>query len=333
MVRCFHYVAVCILALCSSIVQARVLYHGDCELKTDPEKRTQGWVNFCLNADAHIINAQRSKNQDNLIPPTLYLANGDASAFFTPYISFHTRGHAEVYIDRIENKTRYQQSQRDAVVLQIGNNALSRHRFSLGQGRPQTGIDHQQRGNMEYIWGLNKFQAPIVDFASYTYDNQLDLTIQNIYGRLPDSSLSDKQRLFGAGRAMYDIAALEGTRLVFGGYGDGLLRRSINLGILNINGRGDETALEFTRNFARYPYDPKEFKQLIRLSFLSSYQNRSRFKFQYDDIFRQVRIGGIGSVYYLLKNTELETQIGYAKHEDQPRFSHWFAILSVGVRS
>ena len=217
------------------------------------------------------------------------------------------------------------------MLLQIGNNALSRHRVSGGRGQPVYNIDHNQRRQLDFVWGLESFDTPEVDFVTYTYDNQLDWTIQATYGKLNELKLNERQRTFGAARAMYDIAAVEGTRIVVGGFGDGVLRRSFSAGMLNVNGKGDETALEFSRTFGLFPYDPNEFKQLIRLSYLSHEQNRLRYKFQYDDFFRHIRLGGMGVVYSPLKYTELECHFGYAKHEDIKTISHWFAYIHAGV--
>ena len=322
-----------VVAAVSTVCHAKILYHGSCTLKSDPNQTPQGLTNLCVNANANMMGAQRTKDEDNEHPSSLFYASGELSLFLTPYVSIHSRGHSQILIAREGNKSSIRESKRDALSVQIGNNALSRHRISAGHGRPLTGINHEQRPNMEYIWGIRKFEAPIVDFATYTYDNQVDWIVQTTYGRLPDNSISEKQRLFGATRIMYDVAALEGTRFVLGGFGDGLLRRSVNFGMLNINGRGDETAFEITRQFSLYPYDPKEFTQQIKLSHLSREQDRSRFKFQYDDFFRRVRIGGIGGIYYPLKYLELESQIGYAKREDQAKFSHWFLIIRIGVQS
>ena len=102
--------------------------------------------------------------------------------------------------------------------------------------------------------------------------------------------------------------------------------------MININGRGDETALEVARHFRSNPYDPKEFNQLIRLSYLSRVQDKLQYKFQYDDEFKLIRVGGFGFIYNPIKFTEIEIHTGYAKNEQNPDLSHWFAVLKSGVR-
>jgi hypothetical protein len=159
----------------------------------------------------------------------------------------------------------------------------------------------------------------------------LDWTVQSTYGQLIDESLRQDQKMFISGRAMYDIAALEGTRISLGGYNDGLVRRAVDLGILNINGKGDETSLEFTRTFSFNPYKPSEFNQMIRLSYISHLQEKFRYKFQYDDIFSQIRIGGLAALYEPYEYTHIEFMLGYAKREDNKKLSHWFAGLNAGV--
>jgi hypothetical protein len=329
----WDHLAVIITTMGSS-AHGKVLYHGTCALKTDPKIVSQGLVSLCLNAEAGAITGQKSVvDERDSQPPIALYGKGEASLFLTPFLSLHALGHTETLLNRIDRQTLSRESRRDALVVQIGNNALSRHRLSSGRGRPATSIDHQQRSNMEFIWNLEKFETPPVNFVSYTYDNQLDWTVQMTYGRLLETEATEAQKTFGAGRIMYDIAALEGTRIVLGGFGDGRLRRSVHIGMLNVNGRGDETAIEIIRQFGLYPYDPKEFRQQIRLSYLSREQSQSRLKFQYDDVFRRVRIGGIGGIYYLLRYMELESHIGFAKREDNAKFSHWFITMRLGVRT
>ena len=310
---------------------SKFLYHGDCSLKYDPAFTEPVPVNICANANAGTWITSKSKAPKNIQPPILHHADGDLSLFLTPWVSLSGKAHSNIYISRETGKTVSRDQERDMILLQIGNNALSRHRLGAGRGRPVYRIDHNLRRQLDFAWGLEFFEAPDVDFVNYTYDNHLDWTVQASYGKLNETKLNDRQQAFGAVRGMYDIAALEGTRIVVGGFGDGLLRRSLSVGLLNVNGKGDETALEFARTFGLFPYDPNEFRQLIRLSYLSHEQDRIRYKFQYDDYFRHVRLGGMGVVYNPMKYAELECQIGYAKHEDTGSLSHWFAYLHAGV--
>ena len=317
----------------ATVSHAKYLYHGDCVLKTDPAVVSQPLVTACVNAEAKVISAQKSKTPHDKQPPTLYIAKARAGVFLTPYLSAHGSARTLRYEDRDTAATLYRETSRDDVSLQLGNYALSRHRVNAGFGRPKVNIDHNQREDLEYIWSIPNFEMPFVSYATYTYDNQLDLTFQATYGQLQNETLNDRQKLFGAARIMYDIAALEGTRIVVGGSGDGLLRRSANIGLLNVNGKGDETAIEVTRSFNQAPYDPDEFRQLIRLSYISHLQDKSRAKFQYDDIFRHYRIGSMAGIYEFLKYGRVEAHVGYAKNEAAPGQSHWFGLLMLGAKS
>lgn len=310
---------------------AAVLYHGQCVLKDDPATAWPGVVNLCIGGSAGSWVTQKSVVSNSMQPPVLHRADGRFSLFVTPWISIHTEGHSSILIDRQTNLTVSRENVNDSVNFQIGNNALSRHRVSFGKGRAPFRIDHNQRRNLDYIWDLDQFLAPVVDYGMYTYDNQLDWTIQTTYGRLTDSNLRPEQRLFGSARAMHDVAALEGTRIVIGGYGDGLIRRALALGLLNINGKKDETAVEITRTFTFNPYAPAEFHQLIRLSYISHVQDNLRYKFQYDDFFRYLRLGGLSLVYLPFTPAEFEFTFGYAKREDSKKLSHWYALVHAGV--
>jgi hypothetical protein len=249
----------------------------------------------------------------------------------TPWLSGSVTGHSSLYISRETTNPSLKDARRDGWQIQIGNNALSRHRLSIGNGKPVFRIDHQLRKEIFYAWGLDLFEAPEVDYITYVYDNQLDWTISTTYGQLPDRTLSTKQRMFASGRLMYDVAALEGTRLVIGGYNDGLINRAVSLGMININGRGEQTSIEITRTFSHFPYDPDEFKQNIRIAHLSREQNKTQLRFQYDDFFRFIRIGGLGVIYRPAQMVQFEFETGYAKHEDIPKRSHWYIVGSTGV--
>jgi hypothetical protein len=70
---------------------------------------------------------------------------------------------------------------------------------------------------------------------------------------------------------------------------------------------------------------------MIRLSYISHLQEKFRYKFQYDDIFSQIRIGGLAALYEPYEYTHIEFMLGYAKREDNKKLSHWFAGLNAGV--
>lgn len=332
MIRCGR---ICILVLAISLAGPLkgddLFYLGQCILKEDPQVSDSGFINICIKGTAGSWFIQQSIVEDSKQPPVMHRADGQLSLLLTPWLGIHTSGHSSVYIDRQTQETSNKESQRDSLNLQIGNNALSRHRFNLGRGRPAFRLDYNQRPNLEYAWSLDRFWTPESEYGTYTYDNQLDLTIQATYGRMTDTNLRADQRMFGSARLMYDLAALEGTRVSLGGYNDGLVRRAVSLGLLNINGKGDETALEVTRTFQFNPYKPSEFGQLIRLSYISHQQARYRYKFQYDDIFKYIRIGGFGILYEPYRYTHAEFLFGYAKREDQSKLSHWFAGLNLGA--
>lgn len=311
--------------------QAEWLYHGLCETSEDPAVTAPSLINVCVKASAGSWLIQKSKNENNVQPDALHRAAGSIGLYVSPWIAFYASGHANVFISRNTQNTTNRDVARDSWLVQVGNNALSRHRVHLGRGRPTYRIDHQQRKEIEYAWGLDSFESPIVDYASYVYDNQMDWTFQGAYGQLVENKYSGKQRLFAAARLMHDIAALEGTRIVLGGFGDGLIRRTASLGMININGKGDETSIEVTRSFSYYPYDPKEFKQNIRISYLSHEQDKTRLKFQYDDSFRKIRLAGFGAVYSIREYANFEVHTGYAKHEDNKSLSHVFMVLHAGA--
>lgn len=307
------------------------IYLGNCLLKQDPQVISPTPLNICMNGSAGSWIIQKSIVENGMQPPILHRADGNFSLLMTPWIGLHASGHVSVFVDRQTQETSNKEAQRDSINLQLGNNALSRHRLNIGRGRPAFRLNYNQRQNLEYAWDLDRFLAPYADYGTYTYDNQLDWTLQATYGRLTDEKLKSDQRMFGGVRVMYDLAALEGTRISLGGYNDGLVRRAVSLGLLNINGKGDETSLEVTRTFQFNPYAPAEFQQLIRLAYISHTQDLVRYKFQYDDFFRFIRVGSLGVLYEPYKYTHAEFMIGYAKREDRAKLSHWFAGLNAGV--
>ena len=330
--RYHHFIVIFIIYAWSLPGPAKFLYHNECTLRDDPKTSEPSMVTTCVNAQAGMWVAQKSKTSHRGQPPSMYRAQGNISLFVTPWLSYSGAAHSSVFVSRETKQTTSRETLQDRSLIQIGNNALSRHRVSFGRGYPAYRINHQMRENFGYIWNLNNFDAPMVNFATYTYDNQLDLTVQATYGINPDRKISIARRALGAGRIMYDLAALEGTRIVVGGFGDGSLRRAASFGMLNVNGVGAETAFEFVRTFATNPYDPKEFHQNIRLSYLGQLQDNSRYKFQYDDEFQFIRLVGFGAVYYFSNSAETEFVLGYAKQEDIQKLSHFYGVLTAGVR-
>lgn len=320
-----------LVLLAETPAQGSWLNHGDCKAENDPAVSSPGDFNVCAKGKAAAWFVHKSRQADSGQPDVLYSAEGDLTVFVTPWVSASISGHSRIYIGRDTQELTNKDARKDSWNLQIGNNALSRHRLSTGRGKPLFRIDHQLRKEIFYAWGLDTFEATTVDYISYVYDNQLDWTISATYGRLLDASLSDKQRLFASGRLMYDVAALEGTRIVVGGYNDGLVNRAVSLGLININGRGEQTSIEITRTFSHFPYDPDEFKQNIRISHLSREQDKTQIKFQYDDFFRFIRLGGVGVIYRPAPFLHFEFEGGFAKHEDKPKRSHWYIVGSSGV--
>jgi len=307
------------------------LHYGECQSEKDPAVSPPELVSMCVNGKVAAWFVHKSNRADRPQPDVLYRAQGDLSLFVTPWISGTVTGHSSLFVSRDTMNTTLKDARRDGWQIQIGNNALSRHRASVGRGKPVFRINHQLHKEIFYAWGLDLFEAPEVDYVTYVYDNQLDWTINATYGQLIDRNLSTTQRMFASGRLMYDIAALEGTRIVVGGYSDGLVNRSVSLGLININGRNEQTSIEITRNFSHFPYDPDEFRQNIRIAHLTREQDKTQLRFQYDDFFRLVRIGGVGLIYRPAPLVQLEFEMGYAKHEDMAKRSHWYVLGSSGV--
>jgi hypothetical protein len=330
-----RYGSLLILCLIAShitpVLGNNVLHFGRCILKDDPQSLSPAPINICINGSAGSWVLQKSIVEDSEQPPVMHRADGHLAVLITPWIGVHAWGHTSIFVDRQTKETSGKENERDSLNLQVGNPALSRHRLNIGRGRPSFRLNYNLRPNLEYAWGIDEFLAPVADYGTYTYDNQLDWTLQATYGNLIDEALRSDQKSFASARVMYDLAALEGTRISIGGYNDGLVRRAVSFGILNINGKGDETALEVTRTFQFNPYKPSEFQQLIRLSYLSHKQGEFKYKFQYDDFFRAIRIGGLGVLYEPYRYTQTEFMFGYAKREDNSKLSHWFAGLNIGV--
>ncbi len=308
------------------------LHRGSCEIKQDPGVEPLGPLNVCVKGSVGTWFVHKSNTYDQVQPSVMHHAAGDIAIFITPWVSVGASGHSSIYVERDTSRVLGKDTARDELFVQLGNNALSRHRLTAGRGKPLYRLDHQLRREFFYAWNLSNFEPPEVDYVTYVYDNQLDLTLSTTYGQLRDPTVEGEKKVFGSARLMYDFAALEGTRLVVGGYQDGLLRRAVSLGMININGRSEQTSVELTRQFTRQPFNPGDFRQNFRLAYLSSEQDHFQYRFQYDDFFRFIRVGGVGVIYRPLSLFFIEMDVGFAKHEDNPKRSHWYFASSGGLR-
>lgn len=302
-----------------------------CTLAKDPAA-VFPLLSLCLNGKAGTWVQQRSVVEDDIQPPLLLASRGAATLVFTSWLSFRTEGYANIFQNRTTGKTVSREARPDNTLIQIGNSATHRHRVFLGKARIPFGLNY----NVDSAWGsatrFDSFFGEPIKVAGYTYDNQQDLTVTMSAGTAENVDSDAKRRKSATGiRLMYDLAALEGTRLLGSLTTDELEHRRGAVGAVNVNGKGDITAFEVIRTWSNFPFDPTDFNQLIRLSWSGAAYQRIAPHAQYEDQLNLRRIGTLGAVFNAKKQMDLSLTLGFTKDETGARKNYWLGVAGVEV--
>ena len=130
-------------------------------------------------------------------------------------------------------------------------------------------------------------------------------------------------------RISYDIAALEGTRLIASFSTTELSQRRGGAAIVNRNGKGERTSLEIVRTWTEFPYDPADFNQLIRINWSGRVSLDLEVKAQYEDVWQTHRIGCLTLRQLIVAPLSIDGSVGYKRSEDGVTRSSWFGVLGL----
>lgn len=289
-------------------------------------------LSLCINGKAGVWAEHRSRVEDEIQPPLLLGSRGSATLVLTSWLTFRSEGYANVYQNRTTGKTERRETRPETLLAQIGNNSTHRHRIFGGKARIPFGLNFNVDSSWASPTAFNKFFGEVIKVAGYTYDNQKDLTITISGGTADNVDADAKRRKSAVGvRMMYDMAALEGTRILMSLLTDELEHRRGEVGAVNVNGKGDITAFEVVRTWRNFLFDPNDFDQLIRLSWQGAAYQRLAPQAQYEDQLNYRRIGTLGAKFNAKKQVDLALTLGYSKDETGANRGYWFGIAGMEV--
>ncbi len=330
--RSIDVLTLLLCAFASAYSSGAELFLSPCTLKSDPEDRLLP-MTACLNASAGTAVEQRTQNDSPEQPPYLAYANGKLTLLPHRWILLQASGHVEVRQRRTVKTDSSRDASPDTTLLQIGNTALHRHRVFAGKGVMPFGLNLNANSKLHPHSYYLPYYGRRVRLAGYTYDNRRDLTATFTVGYIDGESRAIENRLIqGSVRFAYDFAALEGTRIITSFFHDELIHRRGSFAMLNRNGRGDVTTFEVVRTWTFFPYDPEDFRQLIRLNWSGDSSDDSRVSVQYEDTTQVYRTGLVTYIHKALEHAFAEATVGYRKSEDSALKSHWFSMFGIEAR-
>lgn len=302
-----------------------------CTLHNDPAAAFP-LFSLCLDGSASEWMEQRTKVEEGIQPPLLLSTRGSATAVMTSWLSLKISGYADFYQNRNTSETPKKDARTENLVMQIGNTSTHRHRVFAGRSRIPFGINFNADTDWAHLSFFDPFFGQPIQLVGYTYDNQKDLTFSVAAGTAANVDADAKKRQSASGaRIMYDLSALEGTRLVASFATDELEHRRGQVGAVNVNGKGDVTAFEVVRTWSNYPYDPQDFNQLIRLSWIGLPTERFVPRAQYEDQLGFRRIGTAGVKFHARKHVALSAYGGYSKDESGVGHNYWLGVFGMEV--
>jgi hypothetical protein len=308
------------------------LYLSPCEMNIDPAQ-DHSEVAACLEGSIGLWAEQRSRVENDLQPPSVFGAKGQLTILPASWIVLQGSGHHKIWRDRQSSMITQRDSQADSMVVQIGNNALHRHRILGGRMPPPIGLNIDYLENFRDSSLTKNFYGAPLYLGGYTYDNQKDVVWTIVGGAASHKEdASEGRQATVATRISYDLAALEGTRLSAAFLSSEPTQRTGVVSILNRNSKGETTSLEVVRTWSFYPYDPADFHQLIRLNWSGKTSPDVSIKFQYEDVAQYQRIGSLTTIYSIFDPVNIQATIGYSRSESELTKTHWLGILGVEAK-
>ncbi len=307
-----------------------------CEVSQDPKVSPPNFAT-CLEGFAGAWVEQRSMVEDDIQPPTLFSSSAKVTSVYKEWLVLKFEGHARIIKERYTSHLLDKDLSPDKMILQLGNNSVSRHRFFIGKSPLPFGLNVNLDSHWHGFDTDSLFFGEVFRVAGYTYDNEKDFTWTLSGAAKDQSSLEAKNRLATVStRASYDFAALEGSRVIASFSNTELANRSGGIALVNINAKGDRTTFEWVRIWTQYPYDPSDFRQLLRLNWEGQSSEFVRTGFQYEDIWGMSRRGTLSTRWEIQNYTSLNFALGYQRseagfNETSRKASFWYGVLGTEV--
>jgi len=245
--------------------------------------------------------------------------------FVTPWLSAQAVGYLRDVTGLQDHAPKLRELYTDYAVLEVGSPILSRYRFTLGRMRLPFGIGQStapqfyQVLDNRHLW----HSPPLGGFM--TYDDlrrvRIDIGLASEGPRnhkRPTGEAVEVQPIDIAAsvRAMLDISALEGTRLMLSGYTAKRGERRYGFGMVNVNHKGDTTQFEFVRMQTTPSGKELPFEQVLRLGYVQAWQGPRRWVVQFDDERLRFRRIVVDFDLQFYNHLTLRTAIGYRQRSD-----------------
>jgi hypothetical protein len=255
-----------------------------------------------------------------------------AGLFLGPWVSSHILGRWRNQEPIRDHMPRQRILFTDYALLQFGNPVLHRYRMTIGRLRLPFGLDQSEAPEYYQALENRRFWDSPRDGGYLTYDDLRRFRV-DIGGAVSDLRSARQRSMQSQGpreferavsvRAMLDISALEGTRLVASGYGSIVGQRRFGFGVLNTNRKGDFTNLEFVRLLTTPGGERDPFEQILRAGYTSAWQSIGRWVIQFDDEHLRFRRIVIDYDKIISANLFARFSVGYLHGQDSSRLSRW----------
>lgn len=314
---------------------------GDCELVRDPESaesRRDLMLNVCLrgNVGSEMTFVSGTPEENHW----LRYANAYGGLFISPWASFQARGKVRdtmpIGTDTAEDLNRYM----DYAALTLGSPVIHHTRLTAGRIRLPFGIDRTEAPESYQQKENRAFWDSPQDGAYVTFDEMRNLRLDLGYAtnELVDDTVTDplvgqKEEIrAGSARLMVDFSALDGSRLVFSGYGENHGVRRMGAGFVTVSRKSDMTLFEFVRRLSTPSGDDAPFEQLLRLGYASAYRNDARWVVQFDDERFRFRRGIVAHDVLIYGHFDVRLGITYQKSETGDGLRRWYVTTGLEGR-
>ncbi len=307
-----------------------------CEFDSDPADELPFFVS-CLSTNGGVWVEKRSHTPEADQPPVLLTSSGSVTSIISKWIVVQGSAHARIFKEHSTETVLNRDIDTDTLLVQVGNKSLHRHRLFAGIGQQPIGLNLNLNSKWYGFETSQRFYGGKTNLAGYTYDNRKDVTF-TVSAAVKDDFTDDASQRSAAlsSRLSYDFAALEGSRILVSFSTTEVSERIGGVALLNINGRGDRTSIEWLRTWTQYPYEPNDFDQMFRLNWTSKTSDKLRTGVQYQDIAGESRRGTVALEYEWSQFIDLFLTTGFqrnetriADHDRSPNF--WFATIGSEV--
>ncbi len=321
---------------------------GTCELARDPETAA-GAPDLAFNAcvrgkvgsEITFVSGTPEENS------WLRYADLDGGIFVTPWLSFQGRGKYRQILPMGKDAVASRDLYTDYATVTVGNPVLHHTRLTAGRLRLPFGLD-QTEATQYYQSAENRaFWASPEQGGYVTLDDMRNLRLDIGYSSTeireknqPDQeavsvasgNLKDPIVRATAARLMVDFSPLDGSRLVFSGYGENHGVRRMGIGFVTVSRKSDMTEFEFVRRLATPSGSDAPFEQLLRVGYVGAFRGDTRWVVQFDDERFRFRRGMLGHDIEMWKHFDFRLGVTYQKSESGDGDRRWYVTSGLEAK-